>query len=241
MKKLLVIFCLLFMSLVSAEILKVGTNAEYAPYQFVDKNNKIVGFEIDIVEAIAKSAGFSKVEWKDQKFDSLMTSLSTKKDFDAVASAFWITEEKQKKALFTDPYFEESLVIIVRKDNDDIKNIKDFADKKIGVELGTTNVELIKQKAKSATIVELDTSYMFLSLQEQKVDAIIITKSAGEYAIKNGNLPLKVVGVIPPLNNVAMALKKNNTKLAARLNDALKEIKKNGEYQKIYDKWFSQK
>jgi polar amino acid transport system substrate-binding protein len=242
LKKFLVV-CFLLISIINAnaEFLRVGTNAEYAPFEFTDENGNLIGFDIDLTEAVAKQAGFEGVKWTNAKFDSLILSLMNK-NFQAIAAGLVITEERSKKISFTKPYTDEGLSIVVRNNQKDVNSLKELEGKTIGAEIGTTSADLAKT-IKGAKVIEFDSNTLsFDNLQTGKIDAMIQTEAVAKYTIKDLKLPLKTTSgnVLPKekTNFVAFAVSKKDTTLLKKLNESLDELKKNGQFDKIYQKWF---
>ena len=116
-------------------VIKVGTNAEYPPFESVDETGKVIGLDIDVMNAIAKAAGF-EVEFVNTRWDGIFVALSSG-EFDAVASAATITDERKQAVDFSDPYFNAGQVLSVKQDSD-ITSLDDLAGKRVGVQLGTT-------------------------------------------------------------------------------------------------------
>ena len=132
--------------------IKVGTNAEYPPFESVDASGKIVGFDMDLVTAIAKAAGF-EVEFVNTRWDGIFVALASG-EFDAVSSAATITEERKQTVNFSDPYFNAGQMIAVKQDSA-IKTPDDLNGKKVGVQLGTTG-DIWVSKNTTAEVVRYD-------------------------------------------------------------------------------------
>ncbi len=128
---------------------KVGTNAEYPPFESVDANGKIIGFDIDLMNAIGKAAGFTP-QFTNTKWDGIFVALASG-EFDAVSSAVTITEERKQAMAFSDPYFNAGQMIAVKTDST-VTKPKDLAGKKVGVQLGTTGDLWISDQADSGEI-----------------------------------------------------------------------------------------
>lgn len=217
----------------------VATEPSFAPFEFPDKKtNEIIGFDIDIINAVAKKAGFEKVTVKSMGFDALIPALNSG-NIDATIAGMSITEARKKQVNFTDPYYTSGLWTIVAKDNTTIKSMKDLEGKTIGVQLGTVGAEAAG-KIKGATVKTFNTSDLAcLELKNKGVDAVISDAPVLAYFLKTqGASYAKGVGEAKKDDSYGIATAKKNKELADKLNKALGEIKKNGEYQKIYDKWF---
>ena len=101
--------------------IKVGTNAEYRPFEYVDENNNIIGFDVDLMTALAEAGGI-EFELVNTKWDGIFVALANG-EFDAVISAVTITDERKETVDFTDPYFNAGQVLAVLADNTTITGL----------------------------------------------------------------------------------------------------------------------
>jgi len=224
-----------------AKILKIGTDAAFAPFEFQDEKSKeYVGFDIDLIKAVGKQMGY-EVKIQGMGFDGLIPALEAGQ-IDAVISGMTITAERSKKVNFSKPSYTSGLSIVVRQDNAAIKEFKDLEGKRLGVQIGTTGADFAKKVA-GAKIREFNTApEAFLELKAGGVDAVINDLPVNEYYIaRMGSKDAKIVG--QPLNaeDYGIATAKKNTELARKIDKALDELRKSGEYDKIYEKWFGKK
>lgn len=220
-----------------AKIIRVGAETTYPPFEFTE-GDKYVGFDIDLADAVVKEIG-GKMEFKSMGFDALIPALQSGQ-IDMIASGMDVTPEREKQVGFSDIYFDQSgKVIIVAKDNDQIKDWKDLEGKIVGGQVGTKQVELA-QEAKAAQVKQFDSnSQAFMELNAKTVDAVVIDAPVGMYYLKQGaDKDLKIVGTPQENAGFAFAVKKDNKQLQDDVNKALKALKDNGTYDKIYDKWF---
>ncbi len=244
MKKILTALMIgsLFSSVASAGTILVGTDAGFAPFEYKDpKTNEIVGFDIDLITAMAKAVG-DDVKIQNMQFAGIIPALQTNM-IDVAAAALTITAERQKQVLFTDPYYDVGLVMVIRKkDADKYKTLDDMQGKRICSQIGTTGAILGKQ-VKGATVGEYDQmGDAMMELKMNGCDSVLVDKTVTEYYIaQQGD---KDIMMVPHLYNPkqnGFAVSKRNTELAAKLNKGLKIIRENGEYDKIYEKWFGKK
>ena len=219
------------------KVIKVGTEPTFAPFEFQEKGSKeFTGFDMDLARAIGKKLG-KKVEIQNMGFDALIPALNSR-TIDVAAAGMSITDERKKAVTFSDPYYTSGLVVVVTKDNDGVKSIKDLEGKKIAVQIGTTGADKAG-KVPGAKVTSFNTNAeVFLELENKGVDAVIIDKPVAQYyLIKEGKDKDKIVGDTMDAESYGFAFKKDS-KLAADFNKALAELKKDGEYDKIYTKWF---
>ncbi len=222
--------------------LVVGTESGFAPFEFPDeKNGDYIGFDMDLIKAMGKQAGYDKVTVKSMGFDALIPALNAG-NIDAAIAGMSITDERKKQVDFTDAYYESGLAVLTMKDNTTIHGVNDLKGKTIAVQLGTTGAQEA-EKIQGAKVKTFDTSdAACLEMKNGNADAVISDLPVLQYFLKQGgNAYAKIVGDPKKGDFYGIAVSKKNAALTQELNKVLGELKKNGEYQKIYDKWFSEK
>ncbi len=225
----------------AVKTLKVGTDASYAPFGFQDEKTKdYIGFDIDLIKAVAKQAGV-EVEINNLNFDGLIPALQTG-NLDIAISDMTIDEDRAQKVGFSKSYYKAGLGIVVRADNTDIKSVADLAGKNVAVSIGSTGAEAAR-KIENAKIREFNTiADAFLELKAGGVDAVINDIPVNEYyTLQDKSKETKTVDTPINSEDLGIAVAKNNTELLAKIDKGLAEIKQNGEYEKIYVKWFGKK
>ncbi len=223
------------------KVLKVATDAAFAPFEFQDEKTKeYVGFDIDLAKAIGKQMGY-EVQIQNMNFDGIIPGIESG-NVDIAATGMTVTEERSKKVNFSKPYYKSGLSVVVKADNNLIKGFKDLEGKKIAVQIGTTGAAEAK-KIKGATVREFNSSAeAFMELKAGGADAVVNDLPVSEYyLVKSGSKDAKVVGDVLSAEEYGIAVAKKNTELTEKINKALDELKKNGEYEKIYLKWFGKK
>ena len=213
----------------------VGTEPSFPPFEMTE-NDTYVGFDIDLANAIGEKLG-RKVEIKTMGFDALIPALKSGQ-IDLIASAMSATEERKKQVDFTDPYYIGGSVIVVRKDNTDIRGWDDIAGKTVAVQAGSKPADFAEKQG--ALLKQFDANYQCLQeLQVGASEAAALDKAVALYYISKGGLSdLKVVGEPKKLAGSAMAINKGNEKELKEINAALQAMKKDGTYTKLYQKWF---
>ena len=162
---------------------------------------------------------------------------------DVGAAAITITPERQKQVLFTDPYYDVGLVMVIQKKNEDkFKTLKDMEGKRICAQIGSTG-SILASTVKGATVANFDQiGEAFMELKMNGCDSVMVDKTVTLYYLTKHNDKdiLMVPHVYNPKQN-GFAVAKNNKALLDKLNKGLKIIKENGEYDKIYEKWLGKK
>ena len=222
----------------NSNTLKVGSTIDFAPFEFQDENQKeYQGFDMDLIRALGKEMG-KEVDISNIGFDGLIPALQAG-NIDVVISGMTITDERKENVLFSDPYYKSGLTIVVRSDDTSINSFADLAGKNIAVQIGTTSSNEAK-KIENASVKEYNTpADCFIELQNQGADAVINDRPVNDYAIVQGGIQgVKSLSDVLTAEDYGIAMAKTNTDLQKQVNDALKKLHDNGEYDKIYTKWF---
>ena len=224
-----------------AKVLKVGAETTFPPFEFQDEKTKeYTGFDMELMKAIGKQMGY-EVQIQSMGFDGLIPALESGQ-IDVVASAMTITPERSQKVNFSKPYYKSGLSVVVKNDNNTVQGFKDLEGKRIAVQIGTTGAEEAK-KVKDAKVREFNSaSEAYMELKAGGVDAVVNDLPVnGYYLAQGGSKDAKMVGDVLNAEEYGLAVAKKNTELVAKINTALDELKKNGEYDKLYEKWFGKK
>jgi polar amino acid transport system substrate-binding protein len=220
------------------KVLKVGTEPTFAPFEFQKEGSKeFDGFDMDLIRAIGKQMNM-KVEILNMGFDALIPAINAG-NIDLAIAGMSITPDRQKAVDMSDPYYVSGLVVVVGKDNAAVKSVNDLNNKGIAVQIGTTGAERAA-KVPGAKIKNFNTNAeVFLELKNKGVEAVIIDKPVAEYFLATGGGKdyAKIVGDTMEAESYGISLKKNSP-LTKEINKALLDLKKNGEYDKLYTKWF---
>ena len=218
------------------KVLRVGTDATFPPMEFVE-NGKRTGFDIELVEAMAKTMG-RQVEWVDIDFKGLIPGLISRR-FDVAVSAIYITDERRKVVDFSDTYYAGGLVALVKNNNTSIKKLADLDGKKVAVQVGTKSVGYLTEKHPKIQRIEVEKNQeMFNLVDIGRADAAVTGKPAA-YQYVRTRPGLRVLEDQFTTEEYGMALRKDTPELTKQVNAALATLKANGTYAAIVKKWFS--
>lgn len=213
----------------------IGTEAQFPPMEFIDKNNEYSGFDIELGERLAAKLGV-KAEFKNIQFDNFVDELNSR-NVDVVISAVSITAKRKSQVLFSDSYLDAGQVILTRKTTNDIASTKDLAGKKIAVQKGTTNEE----QARSFTDPKLvllydDYTKATAALLNGKADAIFadLTGAKGILAKYPG---LKVASDPFTDERYGVVMRKGSEDLALQVNSMLNDLRQQGILAFLKQKW----
>jgi polar amino acid transport system substrate-binding protein len=222
------------------------THLPYAPFQSKDATGKVVGFDVDLIDLVAKKLGVTQ-EIVDTPFEGIKSGadLSSGK-CDVAAAGMTITDARKQVLDFSEPYFDatQALAVPVGKP---IKSLADLKGQRLGVQGSTTGEDYVKQKVKADGLDITVVSYKDLGSEQQALATGQIAAAVGDLPVWNQYVkenPGKVV-VATGFNTgeqYGFALKKGgNPKLLQAVNEAITAAKGDGTYDKIYQNWIGAK
>lgn len=217
----------------------VGTDAAYPPFEKMEAD-KITGFDIDVIKAVADAAGF-KVEVKHTGWDPLFDGID-KGNVDLGISAITITDERKAKYDFSEPYFEATQLIMLPEDST-VTKVSELKGKKIGVQSATTGEQVVK-KVLGNTYEGLkgyeDTPSAVDDFFTGRVEAVVADNAVlQDYSKTLKDKKFKLVKDESfEVENYGIMVKKGNTELLEKINQGLKTIKENGKLQEIHKQYF---
>jgi polar amino acid transport system substrate-binding protein len=214
----------------------VGSDIPFPPFEFIDEDTgKYVGFDIDLINAIAKATGIN-IEIKNVSFDRLVPSLRNN-EIDIIVSAMSITEHRKEVMNFTDPYLESGLCVLVNSANNTIQNETQLAGKTVAVLGGTYAQSMAEQELGVDVRAFITVNEALAALKSNQVDAFIEDDIFTISKIDLEENQLNIVGKRLTTDSLGIAVRLDGTELLNKLNQGLKAIKESGEYAEIYNKW----
>ncbi|AGB49666.1 periplasmic component of amino acid ABC-type transporter/signal transduction system [Methanomethylovorans hollandica DSM 15978] len=220
----------------------VGTEPYFPPFEYAEENNSknIVGFDVDLINAIAADQGF-KVQWKDLEFDALIPALQSGQ-IDMIASGMTITEERENAVDFTEPYINAGLALAVAVSNEEIKGVDDLKGKVAAVQQGSTGsheAEKLKAEGKIGDIIYLaHVNDIILNIQNERADFTINDLPVTQAFMSQNPGVIKIVDDELTSDSYGFAVKSGNTELLTMLNQGLENVKQDGTYDQIMTKYF---
>ena len=220
----------------SSRALVVGTDAAYAPFESQNEKGEIVGFDIDIVKAVAQKAGL-EVKFVNTPWEGIFNALK-QGDRDLLVSSITITDERRQTMDFTAPYFDAHQLIAVKGDSK-VARFDDLKTLRVGVQTGTTGDEAVtKLQGKNSTNIKRfeSTPLALAELEAGGIDAVVADNGVVINYVKNngGNKFQTVNDPSFASEQYGIAVKKGNAELLARLNQGLAAIRGDGSYDRIY-------
>ena len=213
------------------DVLVVGTNAAFPPFEYVGDDGKPDGFDIALIKAIGEKLGM-EIEVQDMEFESLVTAIGSK--IDAAIAGMTIDEERLKSVDFSDPYYDAIQYVIVLKDSE-IKGADDLKNKTIGVQLATTGNN-IADEIEGAVVKSYNKGVDAVNdLINGRVDCVIIDKNPA--MVFTGKFADKLVAIDGAefefeVEQYAIALPKGSD-LVEKVNQALTDLKADGTFDAL--------
>ncbi|GAB3675996.1 transporter substrate-binding domain-containing protein [Salinisphaera aquimarina] len=221
--------------------LQAVTDPSFVPFEMMDqKSGKMVGFDMSILEEVAKRAGFD-YNLRTMDFNGIIPALQTG-SADLALAGITITDKREEIVDFSDPYYDSGLRILRKNGDDSIKTIDDLKGKKVGVKIGSTSYDFLKKKfGNSVNVTPYPGSAdMYLALMNNSLDAVFYdAPNVAYFARTRGQGRVETAGPLYEGQQYGIALK-NGSQWVDAVNKALASMKDDGTYAKIYKKWFGE-
>ena len=227
----------------AAKVYVVGTDAAYAPFESQNEKGEIVGFDIDLMKAVAAKAGI-EIKVVNTPWEGIFNTLA-QGDRDMLISAITITDERKQTVDFSAPYFDAHQLIVV-KETSKVAKFEDLKKLKVGVQTGTTGDEVTsKLLGKTNTNVRRfeSTPLALKELEAGGVDAVVADNGVVvNYVTNNQGSKFRMVSdaAFAP-EQYGIAVRKGNAELLEKINKALADLKADGGYDKLYTSYFGAK
>ena len=222
----------------AAEKFVVATDCTWPPMEMLDANKQPEGFDVDFIKAVAKAAGF-EVDVRNIAWDGIFGGVATGQ-YDIVAAATTITEERQKQFDFSDPYYEVAQAVVLPAGKS-IKSLADLKGKKVGGQIGTTGVFVIRKAGVAVDLKEYDD--VGLAIQDMlggRLDAVICDDPVALYYVnKKADTAgkLNISFKTEEKEYYGFTVRKGRKDLVEKLNKGIKDVKASGVEAQLLKKW----
>ncbi|MDR5867733.1 amino acid ABC transporter substrate-binding protein [Halomonas koreensis] len=225
-------------ALAEASPLRVGMSGGYFPFTFVEQDT-LKGFEVDVMEAVAEEMD-TEVTFVTANFSGLFGMLESGR-IDTIANQITITEERQAKYAFTEPYVYDGAQVVVKAGNESIAGVEDLRDKTVAVNLGSNYEQLLRELPYAD---EIDIRTYESNIEQDtalgRVDAFVMDRVSASQVIQDKPLPLQLAG--QPFSEIRNALPFRDTETDRALRDevdaALAALREDGTLAEISERWF---
>lgn len=215
----------------------IGLDDTFAPMGFRDEKGNIIGFDIDLANEVASRMGV-KVVFKPCEWDGIIFDLRSKK-IDLIWNGLTITPQREQQIAFSTPYFDDDQIVIVRNPN--IKSFEDLKGKNVGVQLGSASYFAFENSPLAKTTGKVNkystNVEALLDLEAGRTDAVVIDAVVGKYYVakKDGFV---VLNEILDKQQMGIGMRKQDLSLKNKIDETLANMKADGSFNKIYQKWF---
>ena len=222
----------------AAEKFIVATDCTWPPMEMLDANKQPIGFDVDFITAVGKAAGF-EVDVRNIAWDGIFGGVATGQ-YDIVAAATTITEERQKQFDFSDPYYEVAQAVVLPAGKS-IKSLADLQGKKVGGQIGTTGVFVIRKAGVAVDLKEYDD--VGLAIQDMlggRLDAVICDDPVALYYVnKKADTAgkLNISFKTEEKEYYGFTVRKGRKDLVEKLNKGIKDVKASGVEAQLLQKW----
>jgi polar amino acid transport system substrate-binding protein len=215
-------------------VVQVATDATWPPFESINDQKQIEGFDIDLFNAIAAKENL-KLEFINVGFDPLLAGMA-QGTYDAAISSITITADRQKQMLFSNPYFAAGQIVVVQKSNTTIKG-KDTLTGNVGAQIGTTGaIEIGKLSAVTSKTYD-DISLAFQDLMNGQINAVVCDNPVAVQYVNANSSKLKIVGTTFTDESYGIAVANGKTDLLAKINAGLALVKAAGTIDELAAKW----
>lgn len=227
----------------SKEVLTIGIDNTFAPMGFL-QDGELVGFDVELARAVAKKIGV-EVEFQNIDWDLKETELDAG-NIDLIWNGYSITEKRKEQVLFSDAYMENKQLIITT-DQTGIQNKEDLKGKTVSVQKNSSAYDAVMQDTalveslNGGKLTQFDTNNdCFMDLESGRSDAIVVDETLARYYMKQQDNGINYVVLDEDFGKeeYAVGMRKDDTELCDKINTALKELKEDGTFDTIRDKWF---
>lgn len=219
-------------------ILKVGTEPTYPPFEFTNDANEIIGFDIDLANALAEKMDM-EVEIVSTSFDGIFTGLNAG-NYDVIIAAVSMTPKRLETMLFSAPYLSNGQVIVTNSDDANITSQEELTGMKVGVQLGTTADTAAEKYAEEYgfEVSKFDEILQtFSAMKAGHVDAIAVDYAVAIEYVQLDPESYQISDVMLTNEPIAIAIKEDNVELQEKINAAMDEIRADGTLKSISEEW----
>lgn len=213
----------------------MAMSGQYPPFNFVDEQNKLTGFDVEIGNEVAKRLGVTG-EPLTTAWDGIIAGLLANK-YELICGSMAITPERLKAIDFSAPYYRSGAQLFVKKDSP-VKSVADLKGKKVGVTLGTTYEQWVRDNIVDADIrTYKGVPDMILEVSSGRIDGFISDKIVGALAIKDKGAQIALAGELLYEEKMGIAMRQGNSDLKQSIDSALQAMLDDGTYHDISMKW----
>jgi polar amino acid transport system substrate-binding protein len=224
-------------STITSGVLTVGSDVPFPPFEF-RKGDKLTGFDVELTEELARRMGL-RVKWVDTSFDTLFTQVAAGR-FDVAAAATTITPEREQQVNFTEPYYSAQQSLVVDGERSaGVRSVDDLSGgDMVAVQKGTTGETWARENVPEGVEIRAfpEAPDIYTALEAGAVTAVIMDEPSA-VTETDKRKALELVQTIDTKERYGFAVDPRNGGVLKALNRALRQVKQDGTYQRIYDRY----
>lgn len=223
--------------------LTVASDLATPPFEYVDDSGNDQGFTVELMDMIAQEMGLELNYLPAQKFDNIIPMAKQAVKTDVSACNITINDARKKEVDFTDPYMDSNQGVAVAKNSGyaDTDSLN-AAGVKIAVQSGTTSEEWAQENLPRATTVNFDDwTAAFTAVMSGQCQAVVCDLPVEQWMVNSSFTDMEIIEEVPTGEQFGIAVSKDNPELTAAINAALKQIRADGRYDELYEKYFGTK
>ena len=222
--------------------LVVGLDVAFPPMGFLDENNEIVGFDVDLAKEVGKMLGVEvelrPIDWKSKELELKSGKV------DVLWNGYTITEKRKEEVLFSDPYLNNRQIIIVKADSP-IQAKADIVNGSVGLQSGSTAADAIEadpiySQIKSKLMMYDDNNTAMMDLEADRVASVVVDEVVGKYYLSQHEGQYRILEEDFGDEQYGVGFRKEDIALRDAVQEALDTIKENGKGDEISQKWFGE-
>lgn len=216
-------------------VMTVGTEGTYQPFTYHDENDELTGYDVEVAKAIGEKMGV-EVEFSEITWEGLLASLDNG-TVDLVLNQVGVTDEREEKYDFTDPYLYSYIALITTGDNTEIDSWESARGKKTSLNVSSNYAAIAEEYEMDITASETFSKDIEL-LTAGRTDCVINNTIAfNDYLVQKPDVDIKIVDVQEDADTVAIPIPKGNEDLVDAVNKAIKELQNDGTLTKLSEQF----
>ncbi|WP_418282737.1 transporter substrate-binding domain-containing protein [Halorubrum sp. DTA98] len=227
-----------------SDVITPGTAPGFPPFE-MKEDGELIGFDVDLLEAVVAETEYELGEWDEYEFDGLIPAL-TSDQIDVIAAAMTINPDRQETISFSDPYWESDQAVLVRAGGDfQPSGWADFEGRRVGAQSGTTGADQAQENLIDAGIIDEDDyssygNYVFAveDLENENIDAVVIDLPVAETFAAQRDVEIAFVEETG--EEFGFGVRQDDDEFREALNDGLATVRNDDTYAEITDRWFGQ-
>ncbi|WP_418286767.1 transporter substrate-binding domain-containing protein [Halorubrum sp. DTA46] len=228
-----------------SDVITPGTAPGFPPFE-MREDGELIGFDIDLLEAVVAETEYEIGEWATFDFDGLIPALTQNEEIDVIAAAMTITDDRRETIAFSDPYWESDQAVLVRTDGDFQPTAwADFEGRPVGAQSGTTGADQVQNNLIEPGVIDEDDyssygNYVFAveDLENGNIDGVVIDLPVAETFAAQRDVEIAFVEETG--EEFGFGIRQGEDEFQTALNDGLAAVRDDGAYAEITDRWFGQ-